>query len=44
MVKPKVSVLLMWKWPLTATASMVQPATFSPTTVSVIAPGPIRAG
>ena len=38
MVKPNVSVLLMWKCPLTATASMTQPATFSPTTVSSIAP------
>ncbi len=37
-MKPNVSVLLMWKWPLTATASMTQPATFSPTTVSAIAP------
>src|ERR1039457_365753 len=28
----------MWKWPLTAMASMTQPATFSPTTVNSIAP------
>src|SRR5580693_7785138 len=36
-VKPNVSVLLMWKWPLTAAASMAQPATLRPTTVSAIA-------